>query len=87
MIPVIGLAMINNLYLLFSKPDKGKITGEVNISNCIPNVSRCIKSLYLVVNEETIIPVPSPKRPIRATRTGKRRSNELGAMAEPLIRK
>ena len=66
---VIGLSIIIHLYFSERK-DNGYTTGVANISNCTPNPTRNLRSLYFVVNDEMIIPNPRPNPAIIIRRKG-----------------
>ena len=52
------------------------------MSNCIPKLTRNVKSLYLVTIEEITIPSPKPNNPIENTNIGKRKMYILGCIEE-----
>jgi hypothetical protein len=66
-IAVRGFARIKILYLS-GITDRGYIIGVAYIHSCTPNPIRLVKSLYLVVSEEIIIPKPSPRSAINRIR-------------------
>ena len=49
----------------------GYIIGVAYINSCVPKLTKKLKSLYLVVRDEIIIPNPKPKRAIIRTNKGK----------------
>ena len=63
MTDVIGFKLTNLSKGAFIS-DIGIITGVVYISSCIPNVMKYTKSLYFVVNDVIIKPIPNPRNAI-----------------------
>ena len=45
-----------------------------NIQSCTPKATRCVRSRYFVVREETMIPNPRARSAICRTRSGTRRT-------------
>ena len=58
-------------------------TKEIYMSNCIPKLTKNVKSLYFVTIDEIIIPRPKPNIPMHNINTGNKNKYSLGLIAEP----
>jgi len=58
--------------------DIGYSTGVIHIDSCIPKLTRCLRSLYFVVNEEIIMPMLMLSIQIRNNRYGN--NNKAGCI-------
>ncbi len=60
------------------KADVGYTTGVMYIKSWIPKVKRNVKSLYFVVKEEKIIPIPKANIAINIINIGVNKIHQLG---------
>lgn len=69
-IGVSGFHCIHLPYHLFFMNDKGYTMGVTYMSSCTPKPINTVRSRYLVVSDEMIIPRPSPRPAIIINNTG-----------------
>jgi hypothetical protein len=78
-IGAIGLYITNFLYVS-GIAETGYITGVTYIKSVMPNEITYVRSRYLVVKEDMIIPVPNAMPPIKITSTGSSSRYLFGVM-------